>query len=34
MHGPNGAAALLGINPSTLRHRLRKLGITHERIKN
>ncbi len=27
VQGPNGAAALLGINPSTLRHRMRKLGI-------
>jgi transcriptional regulator with GAF, ATPase, and Fis domain len=27
IHGPHGAAALLGINPSTLRHRMRKLGI-------
>jgi transcriptional regulator with GAF, ATPase, and Fis domain len=26
--GPNGAAGRLGINPSTLRHRMRKLGIT------
>ena len=25
--GPNGAAALLGLNPSTLRGRMRKLGI-------
>lgn len=25
--GPNGAALRLGINPSTLRHRMRKLGI-------
>jgi formate hydrogenlyase transcriptional activator len=28
VHGPAGAAALLGINPSTLRSRMRKLGIT------
>ncbi len=27
VHGPGGAAALLGINPSTLRHRMRKLGL-------
>ena len=27
VHGPKGAAALLGINPSTLRSRMRKLGI-------
>lgn len=28
IHGPNGAAQLLGLNPSTLRHRMRKLGIS------
>ena len=27
IHGPEGAAELLGINPSTLRHRIKKLGI-------
>jgi transcriptional regulator with GAF, ATPase, and Fis domain len=27
VHGPSGAAALLGINPSTLRSRMKKLGI-------
>jgi transcriptional regulator with GAF, ATPase, and Fis domain len=27
--GPRGAAALLGINPNTLRHRMRKLGLYH-----
>ncbi|WP_373500360.1 sigma-54 interaction domain-containing protein [Desulfococcus sp.] len=27
VQGPKGAAALLGLNPSTLRHRMRKLGI-------
>ncbi len=31
IHGPYGAAQLLGLNPSTLRHRMRKLGITQER---
>lgn len=31
VHGPNGAAQLLGINPSTLRHRMRKLGILHKK---
>jgi transcriptional regulator with GAF, ATPase, and Fis domain len=31
IHGPNGAAKLLGMNPSTLRHRMRKLGIKAER---
>jgi transcriptional regulator with GAF, ATPase, and Fis domain len=28
IHGAGGAAELLGVNPSTLRHRMRKLGIT------
>lgn len=27
IEGPNGAASLLGINPSTLRFRMRKLGV-------
>jgi transcriptional regulator of acetoin/glycerol metabolism len=27
VNGPHGAAALLGVNPSTLRNRMRKLGI-------
>ena len=27
VHGPGGAAELTGLNPSTLRHKLRKLGI-------
>jgi formate hydrogenlyase transcriptional activator len=31
--GPNGAAAHLGINRTTLNHRLRKLGITRPRPK-
>jgi transcriptional regulator with GAF, ATPase, and Fis domain len=31
IHGPDGAAALLGINPSTLRSRMKKLGITRQR---
>ena len=30
--GPKGAAALLGINPSTLRSRMKKLGIKVERV--
>jgi transcriptional regulator with GAF, ATPase, and Fis domain len=30
IHGPDGAAALLGINPSTLRSRMKKLGITKQ----
>jgi transcriptional regulator with GAF, ATPase, and Fis domain len=29
IHGPSGAAKLLGINPSTLRHRMRKLGVVY-----
>jgi transcriptional regulator with PAS, ATPase and Fis domain len=33
IHGPNGAAELLGINPSTLRHRMRKLGVPQGRGK-
>jgi transcriptional regulator with GAF, ATPase, and Fis domain len=28
LYGPEGAAALLGINPSTLRSRMKRLGIT------
>jgi transcriptional regulator with PAS, ATPase and Fis domain len=31
VHGPSGAAQLLGLNPSTLRHRMRKLRIPHGR---
>ena len=31
IHGSDGAAALLGINPSTLRSRMKKLGITRQR---
>jgi transcriptional regulator with GAF, ATPase, and Fis domain len=31
VHGPDGAAELLGVNPSTLRHRMRKLGIAYGR---
>jgi formate hydrogenlyase transcriptional activator len=31
IHGPQGAAALLGINPSTLRSRMQKLGVGKER---
>jgi transcriptional regulator with GAF, ATPase, and Fis domain len=33
VHGPSGAAALLGINPSTLRSRMKKLGIPYGRRK-
>jgi transcriptional regulator with GAF, ATPase, and Fis domain len=31
IHGPGGAADLLGINPSTLRNRMKKLGIVYKR---
>ncbi len=31
--GPSGAAALLGVNASTLRHRMRRLGIPFGRGK-
>jgi transcriptional regulator with GAF, ATPase, and Fis domain len=31
VHGSRGAAALLGINPSTLRSRMKKLGISYGR---
>mgnify|MGYP000964216353 CR=1 FL=1 len=31
VHGPDGAACLLGINPSTLRKRMSKLGIGYGR---
>jgi transcriptional regulator with GAF, ATPase, and Fis domain len=30
IHGPGGAAELLGLNPSTLRSRMKKLGICRE----
>ena len=33
IHGPDGAARLLGINPSTLRNRMNKLGIKYGRDK-
>jgi transcriptional regulator with GAF, ATPase, and Fis domain len=31
VHGSNGAAEMLGINPSTLRSRMQKLGMTTKR---
>ena len=31
IHGPDGAARLLGVNPSTLRNRMKRLGIKHGR---
>jgi DNA-binding protein Fis len=30
VHGNRGAASILGINPSTLRSRIQKLGIKKE----
>jgi transcriptional regulator with GAF, ATPase, and Fis domain len=33
IEGPRGAAALLGINPHTLRARMRKLGIAWARFR-
>jgi len=33
VHGPGGAAALLGTNPSTLRSKMKKLGIPYGRKK-
>ena len=33
IEGPRGAAALLGINPHTLRARMRKLGIDWGRFR-
>jgi len=34
IHGPGGAAELLGVNPNTLRWRIDKLGISYRRTKN
>jgi transcriptional regulator with GAF, ATPase, and Fis domain len=34
IHGPEGTAELLGVNPSTLRNRLKKLGIHYGRKSN
>lgn len=33
IYGPGGAAELMGINPSTLRSKMKKLGISYERKK-
>ena len=33
INGPNGAAELLGVHPSTLRNRMKKLGIPYGRAK-
>ena len=32
--GSDGAASVLGINPSTLRNRMKKLGIEYQRMRN
>ncbi|MBW2606008.1 MAG: hypothetical protein JRD05_00085 [Deltaproteobacteria bacterium] len=34
IHGPGGAAELLGIKANTLRNRMNKLGIKYKRSKN
>ena len=34
INGPGGVAELLGINPGTLRHRMKKLGISYSRLHN
>ena len=34
IYGPGGAAELMGINPNTLRGRMRKLGIPYGRKAN
>ena len=33
IEGPRGAAALLGINPHTLRARMRKLGVNWQEFR-
>ena len=33
IHGPRGAAEVMGINPSTLRSKMKKLGISYKRKK-
>ena len=33
IHGPGGAAELLGVNPNTLRWRIDKLGVSYQRQK-
>ena len=32
INGPGGAAEFLGINPNTLRHRMKRLGIHYGRV--
>jgi DNA-binding protein Fis len=34
VHGPDGAASLLGVNASTLRNKMNKLGIQYGRKQN
>lgn len=34
IHGPGGAAEILGINTGTLRHRMNRLGIVYGRRRN
>lgn len=31
INGPDGAAAVLGVHPNTVRHRVKKLGIRYGR---
>jgi hypothetical protein len=33
IHGPGGAGELLGVNPDTLRYRMKKLGIPFRKQK-
>jgi len=33
IHGPGGAGEVLGMNPDTLRYRMRKLGIPFRKRK-
>jgi len=34
IHGPGGAGELLGVNPNTLRYKMKKLGILFRKQKN
>ena len=34
IHGPGGAGEMLGVNPDTLRYRMKKLGIPFQKTKN
>ncbi|MCP4674180.1 MAG: sigma-54-dependent Fis family transcriptional regulator, partial [Deltaproteobacteria bacterium] len=33
IHGPGGAGEILGVNPSTLRYKIQKLGIQNRKSK-